>query len=207
MGKVIAQRAFSDAAEQSGEWDAITCCPADNVGPVLSPHQKNMGPWQHRIETMLLGEYEQTSVYRPWMLVDVRDDAECHIRLLESVQVQNGERYIAWSTETRNVEDIAARIDQLLPEIGHAPPTLIDNHPERHQAAKPSSAASGPSPTCATIASARSPASNSAPSTSPSATVWSRSSRSRGSSPTVARASSLSTDLRARHSELSPPIQ
>ncbi len=29
-----------------------------------------------------------------------------------------------------HVEDIAARIDQLLPEIGHAPPTLIDNHPE-----------------------------------------------------------------------------
>jgi len=54
--------------------------------------------------------------------------------LLESVQVHNGERYIAWSTETRNVEDIAARIDQLLPEIGHAPPTLLDNHPERHQA-------------------------------------------------------------------------
>ena len=44
-------------------------------------------------------EYEQTNVYRPWMLVDVRDDAECHIRLLESVQVQNGERYIAWSTD------------------------------------------------------------------------------------------------------------
>ena len=134
MGKVIAQRAFSDAAEANGEWDAITCCPADNVGPILSAHQKDMGPWQHHIETMLLGEYEQTAVYRPWMLVDVRDEAECHIRLLESVHVQNGERYIAWSTETRDVEAIAARIDVLLPEIGLAPPQLVDQQPERHQA-------------------------------------------------------------------------
>ena len=47
------------------------------------------------------------------------------------MQLQNGERYIAWSTETRNVEDIAARIDQILPEIGLAPPTLTEVHPDR----------------------------------------------------------------------------
>ena len=134
MGKVIAQRAFSDAAEESGEWDAITCCPADNVGPVQSPHQKNMGPWQHNIEMMLLGEYHQNGAYRPWMTVDVRDDADCHIGLLESVYVDNGERYIAWSTDTPKVEEICASIDRLLPELGHDTPDVTDNFPDRIKA-------------------------------------------------------------------------
>ena len=56
------------------------------------------------------------------MTVDVRDDAECHIRLLENVNVKNGERYIAWSTDTRKVEDVCASIDRLLPELGYATP-------------------------------------------------------------------------------------
>ena len=100
MGKIIAQRAFSDSAEKSGgRWDAITCCPADNVGPIQSAHQKNGGPWQHNIEMMLKGKYYQNGAYRPWMTVDVRDDAACNVALLESVDVQNGERYIAWSTD------------------------------------------------------------------------------------------------------------
>ncbi|MFU8817054.1 MAG: NAD-dependent epimerase/dehydratase family protein [Pseudomonadales bacterium] len=134
MGKVIAERAFAEAAQRHGGWDAITCCPADNVGPIQSAHQKNMGPWQHFIETMLLGEYQQNGAYRPWMTVDVRDDADCHIGLLESVQVKNGERYIAWSTETRNVEDVCASIDRLLPELGHDTPEVTDDFPERIKA-------------------------------------------------------------------------
>ena len=134
MGKVIAQRVFSDAAERSGRWDAITCCPADNVGPIQSPHQKDMGPWQHNIEMMLLGQYNQNGAYRPWMTVDVRDDADCHVGLLESTQVKNGERYIAWSTETRNVEDICASIDRLLPELGHDAPAVTDPFPDRIKA-------------------------------------------------------------------------
>ena len=134
MSKVIAQRAFSEAAERSGGWDAITCCPGDNVGPILSAHQKDKGPWQHNIENMLLGEYQQNLAYRPWMTVDVRDDAECHIRLLESIDVQNGDRYIAWSTDTPKVEDICASIDRLLPEIGHDTPAVTDPFPDRIKA-------------------------------------------------------------------------
>lgn len=134
MGKVELERLFSDAAEAHGGWDCIRICPADNVGPILSAHQKDMGPWQHNIEMMLLGTYYQNGAYRPWMTVDVRDDADCHIRLLENVNVQNGERYIAWSTDTRNVEDVCASIDRLLPELGHATPEVTDNFPERIQA-------------------------------------------------------------------------
>lgn len=134
MGKNIAQRAFSDAAQQNGGWDAITVCPADNVGPIQSAHQKDMGPWQHIIEKMLLGKYEQTGAYRPWMIVDVRDDAQCHVALLESVHVKNGERYIAWSTDAINVEDICARIDRVLPELRHDTPEVTDPFPDRIKA-------------------------------------------------------------------------
>ena len=134
MGKVLAQRAFADAAEKQGSWDAITCCPADNVGPIQSAHQKDMGPWQHIIETMLLGQYTQNGAYRPWMTVDVRDDAHCHIDLLESAQVSNGERYIAWSTDTRNVEDVCASIDRLLPELMHDTPAVTDPFPDHIKA-------------------------------------------------------------------------
>jgi nucleoside-diphosphate-sugar epimerase len=134
MGKVLAERAFSDAAASSGRWDAITCCPGDNVGPIQAAHQKDKGPWQHHIEGMLLGKFEQTGAYRPWMTVDVRDTAECHIGLLESVDVKNGERYIAWSTEMRNVEEVCADINRLLPELGHDTPTVTDDFPDRIKA-------------------------------------------------------------------------
>jgi dihydroflavonol-4-reductase len=134
IGKLIAERAFAEAAEQSGAWDAVTCCPGDNVGPIQSAHQKDMGPWQHLIELMLKGELVQTGAYRPWMTVDVRDDAEQHIRLLESTRVRNGERYIAWSTDARNVEDICADIDRLLPELRHDTPPVTDPFPDRIKA-------------------------------------------------------------------------
>lgn len=134
MAKLIAERAFAEAAAASGAWDAITCCPGDNVGPVQSAHQKDMGPWQHIIEGMLEGHYNQNGAYRPWMTVDVRDDAACHIGLLESTRVKNGERYIAWSADTRNVEDICASIDRLLPELRHDTPPVTDPFPDRIKA-------------------------------------------------------------------------
>ena len=133
MSKIYAQQAFTEAAEKSGRWDAITCCPGDNVGPILSAHQKEKGPWQHNIELMLLGACEQTQAYRPWMTVDVRDDAECHIRLLESVNVKNGERFIAWSADAVPVEEINAGIDRLLPELRHDTPAVTEIHPEHIQ--------------------------------------------------------------------------
>ena len=40
---------------------------------------------------------------------------ELGIGLLESVSVQNGERYIAWSTDTPKVEEIAGLVSSLLP--------------------------------------------------------------------------------------------
>lgn len=138
IGKVIAQRAFADAAAASSAgWDAITVCPADNVGPIQSAHQAAGGPWQHLIAQMLRGRcriFQGTGPYRPWMTVDVRDDAACHAGLLESERVANGERYIAWSTERRDYEDVVATIDRVLPELRHDPGPIADDTPERHQA-------------------------------------------------------------------------
>ena len=134
MGKLIAENVFSEAAEASGQWEAITCCPADNVGPILSAHQKAYGPWQQHITNMLLGKYEQTWVYRPWYTVDVRDNAACHIGLLESVAVSNGERYIAWSTDAIDVAEVCAAIGWLLPELNFKVTEPTEVHPEKLQA-------------------------------------------------------------------------
>ena len=48
--------------------------------------------------------------------------------------IANGERYIAWSTDTRNVEDVCASIDRLLPELKHDAPEVTDNFPDRVKA-------------------------------------------------------------------------
>ena len=50
MGKVMAERIFSDAAETSGRWDAITCCPGDKRGadPVRPPEGPRSLAAQHR---------------------------------------------------------------------------------------------------------------------------------------------------------------
>ena len=134
IGKVYAQHAFADAAAASGRWDAVTVCPADNVGPILSAHHRTGGPWQHLIGRMLEGRceiFQGTGPYRPWMTVDVRDTAACHVGLLESTKVANGERYLAWSTETRAYEEIARSIDRVLPELRHDAGDIADNSPER----------------------------------------------------------------------------
>jgi len=134
MGKLVAERAFTEAAAKSGRWDVVTVCPGDNVGPILSAHQQVRGAWQSQIAGMLSGRYFQTGVYRPWMTVDVRDCALCHIHLLENDTVMNGERYIAWSTDMRDVEQICRDIDRLLPELNHAWTPAEDSQNERVKA-------------------------------------------------------------------------
>ena len=137
MGKVIAQHAFADAAAANGEWDSVTICPADNVGPILSAHQRTGGPWQHLIGRMVEGHceiFQGTGPYRPWMPVDVRDDAAGHAGLLTSDRVTNGERFLACSTEMWDYADIATSIGRVLPELHHDPGPILDNSPERWKA-------------------------------------------------------------------------
>lgn len=130
--KQQAEQLFAAAAAQSGRWDAVTCCPADNVGPIQSSHQGDGGPWQGLMKQMLLGECNPAvHGYRPWHTVDVRDTAACHRGLLESVHVQNGDRYLAWSTDRIDLEDVCKRIDLLLPELGFSVPDLSEELDDR----------------------------------------------------------------------------
>ena len=136
IGKVIAEESFADAAARNGGWDAITVCPGDNIGPILSAHQRT-GAWQHLIGRMLEGRCEifhGTGPYRPWMPVDVRDDAACHVGLLESETVDNGQRFLAWSAETHDYADIVRAIDRVLPELRHEPGPIADPAPDRWRA-------------------------------------------------------------------------
>tara|TARA_B110000977_G_scaffold68580_1_gene93029 strand:- start:815 stop:1450 length:636 start_codon:yes stop_codon:yes gene_type:complete len=133
MGKIIAENAFGEVAEISGRWDAVTCCSSDNVGPIVSKHQKNFGPRQHQIEGMLLGKYDQNWVYRPWFPVDVRGDANCHIGLLESTEVDNGDRFIAGPTDAMDVADVCAKIDKVLPELSFEVSESVEIHPKKIQ--------------------------------------------------------------------------
>ncbi len=59
------------------------------------------------------GKYPQNRSRRPWMPVDVRDNADCRIGLLESVQVRSGDRYLAWSVERHGLEAISRRNDRV----------------------------------------------------------------------------------------------
>lgn len=137
--KQQAEQIFAVAAEQHGRWDAITCCPADNVGPIQSAHHGDGGPWQGLMKKMLQGECNPAvHGYRPWHTVDVRDTADCHIGLLESVDIKNGERYIAYAAERVDVDDVCARIDSLIPELGYATPDLTESQDAEAQAKRDS---------------------------------------------------------------------
>ena len=66
------------------------------------------------------------------MTVDVRDDAACHVGLLESESVANGERYLAWSTETAQLRGhLPARSIGCCPSCATTPARSSDNSPDR----------------------------------------------------------------------------
>ncbi len=130
--KQYAERVFEEAAMKSGRWDAISCCPGDNIGPIQAEHQANGGPWQGLMKKMLLGECDPSvHGYRPWHTVDVRDTALLHVAILESVAVHNGERYIAFNGQRIDIEDVCLSIDGLLPELGYATPKLFEDLDEK----------------------------------------------------------------------------
>ena len=92
---------------------------------------------------MLLGKYDQNWVCRPWFPVDVRGDANCHIGLLESTEVDNGDRFIAGSTDAMDVAGVCAKIDKVLPELSFEVSESVEIHPKKGRCAKKSIAQSG----------------------------------------------------------------
>ncbi|MAI42711.1 MAG: NAD-dependent epimerase/dehydratase family protein [Candidatus Azotimanducaceae bacterium] len=130
--KQYAEHLFEEAAMKNGRWDAIICCPGDNVGPIQAEHHADGGPWQGLMKKMLLGQCNPAvHGYRPWHTVDVRDTAAVQIAILESVMVQNGERYIAFNGQRIDIEDVCLGINHLLPELGYATPNVIEDLDEK----------------------------------------------------------------------------
>ena len=136
MGKVLAERLFCEAAAAQPRWldSPWPAARATTWGPSCRRTSRTSGPWQKLVAGMLRGDvHRRPAVYRPWMPVDVRDDAACHIGLLESAAVKNGERYIAWSGR-----DAAPVEDRSTPTSGACCPSwvmtrapVVDQQPER----------------------------------------------------------------------------
>jgi len=128
-GKLQSERLFLEAARASqGRWDLVITNPGDNIGPVLSKSHVSLRrawtPWHSIIaQIMSDGTFPQSYGYRPWWVVDVRDTADIHARLLESNTAGQGEsleskRFFLCSTDTIEVEHIGAAIARLIPEMG-----------------------------------------------------------------------------------------
>ena len=75
MGKLIAERSFAQAAARAAGGRRSPACRPTTWARVQPAHQKAMGPWQSQVAMMLQGKYPQNRSYRPWMPVDVRDNA------------------------------------------------------------------------------------------------------------------------------------
>ena len=101
--------------------------------PVPPPQGRR--PWQHLIERMVEGRceiFQGTGPYRPWMTVDVRDDAACHVGLLESDKVANGERYIAMvHRDAHATRTSARRSTGCCPSCTTTPGPIVDPSPDR----------------------------------------------------------------------------
>ena len=168
----------------------ITVCPADNVGPILSAHHKDGGPWQHLIERMLEGRceiFQGTGPYRPWMTVDVRDDAASHVGLLESDSRSPTASATSPGRRRPALRGHRPSIDRVLPELHHDPGEIADNSPDRWKEREAEFRSIWAGLSCATTASAPPSRSRSGRSTTPSATASSRCWRSPTPRSTAAR--------------------
>ena len=106
---------FAHCAMMSGgRWSVIVANPSDIVGPILSPHQARE-TWQGKIAGIVEGTpAAQEPDGRPWWTVDVRDVAECEIRLAETLgSSATGERFLVASGDAVPPEDLGPRINEV----------------------------------------------------------------------------------------------
>ena len=122
--------------------------------PVGAPERH--GAWQHIIERMLLGKYYQTDAYRPWMTSTCATTPTATSRCSKASHVKNGERYIAWSTDTlqrrRHLRAASTACCRSCATTRRPSPT---SSPTASRRAKRNCAGSGPAASCATTAYAR----------------------------------------------------
>jgi len=115
--KVESERALAAASTaSSGRWDVLIANPGEVVGPILSAHQQY--GWAARIAEIAAG-VEQTHLpyHRPLIVVDVRDVAEAHLRLLESSTVASGSRFLVVSSDKLYFSDAGRYLKEAMPKL------------------------------------------------------------------------------------------
>jgi nucleoside-diphosphate-sugar epimerase len=122
LGKLACEQTVTTAAEASGgQWDVLITNPGDNFGPMHAAHHLRGGGgiFNSYVARMMQGKVVGTlAVYHPMWSVDVRDTAEGHVLLLENAEVQSGERFLLWSTNKLQIEDLVSMVGGLFPAAG-----------------------------------------------------------------------------------------
>jgi len=81
---------YEQGAESGGAFDCFGIMPCNVVGPVLCAKHNIQYAWQSMICDMMNGFSHRDMMYNT---VDVRDVAEAQLRIAESDEVANGDRY------------------------------------------------------------------------------------------------------------------
>ena len=114
------------AAEEDGNFDAISVCPLVVLGPLLSKAHDLVYSWQWFLARMMDGEDCKRGWQHLWNVVDVRDVAESQVLIAESGVCKNGSRYQLTATDESGELDVfqlQKHLQSLFPDftIGGAP--------------------------------------------------------------------------------------
>jgi len=129
MAKANTEKMIYKAAEEDGNFEAISINPLHVIGPLMSDNHNQFFSWQFFIGQLLKGldfgywkERQLRGSTMLWNMVDVRDVARAHRLGTESPNAKNGSRYILSATD-RSGEmftwELQAKLKELFPEIEH----------------------------------------------------------------------------------------
>ena len=129
MAKANTEKMIYKAAEEDGNFEAISINPLHVIGPLMSDNHNQFFSWQFFIGQLLKGldfgywkERQLRGSTMLWNMVDVRDVARAHRLGTESPNAKNGSRYIL-SARDRSGEmftwELQAKLKELFPEIEH----------------------------------------------------------------------------------------
>ena len=120
MAKVATEQQVNRAAAEDGRFEAVSICPCVVLGPLLSRTQEGVGSWQYALARMLENKPCPRGWQALWNIVDVRDVAEAHVRVVESGAVLPGSRYQLTASGRSGELDIwqlRAHLQNLFPDI------------------------------------------------------------------------------------------
>jgi nucleoside-diphosphate-sugar epimerase len=126
MAKVECERLLNRLAEEDGRFDAISVCPTNVLGPLLSRVHELVHSWHWFLVRMLEGKPCLRGWQHLWNIVDVRDVGESQALMVESSVCRNGSRYLLSATDESgelSALELQAQLQRLFPEIdvGGAP--------------------------------------------------------------------------------------